>query len=324
VTVGEDSIANSIMLTGSDLENQPLTFILLSQPAHGTLSGTAPNLTYTPAANYSGADSFTFKVNDGADSNIATVSITVSPANDRPVANPDVVSTPVLPGQTIEIAVLANDTDIDDPPSALTVGAITTSPAHGTAAISSDGKKINYTASATFAGADTFRYTAKDPSGTSSDPAMVTVTENLGFIGLLGGYQPPPRAYNSGSALPLVWQYVNSAGQAIESSWVAPMLFVKFNQLVGANPNNCSGGSETGIVQINQDFPGNSNFQYFTAANPHPTAGANTWQFNWQLVSPVVPGCWKARVILDLNHNGIPGDAGDQMNQPNGFLIKIR
>ena len=52
---------------------------MVTQPAHGSLSGTAPNLTYTPAANYNGADSFTFKVNDGqADSAAATVSITVS------------------------------------------------------------------------------------------------------------------------------------------------------------------------------------------------------------------------------------------------------
>jgi hypothetical protein len=45
----------------------------VTSPAHGTLSGTAPNVTYTPAANYNGSDSFTFKVNDGAlDSTPAT------------------------------------------------------------------------------------------------------------------------------------------------------------------------------------------------------------------------------------------------------------
>lgn len=57
-------------------------------PGIGTLSGTAPSLTYTPAANYNGTDSFTFKVNDGTvDSNVATVTITVTPVNDAPVAN---------------------------------------------------------------------------------------------------------------------------------------------------------------------------------------------------------------------------------------------
>ncbi len=68
-----------ITLTGSDPQNLPLTFMVVSNPAHGSLTGTAPNLTYTPNANFTGNDSFTFKVNNGSqDSNIATVSIMVN------------------------------------------------------------------------------------------------------------------------------------------------------------------------------------------------------------------------------------------------------
>jgi polygalacturonase len=55
-----------------------LVYSVVTNPAHGTLSGTAPNLTYTPAAGYAGADIFSFKANNGVDSNIATVSITVN------------------------------------------------------------------------------------------------------------------------------------------------------------------------------------------------------------------------------------------------------
>ena len=63
------------------MDGNPLTFSVATQPAHGTLSGTAPNLTYTPAAGYSGADSFTFVANDGTvNSAPATVNITVNPA----------------------------------------------------------------------------------------------------------------------------------------------------------------------------------------------------------------------------------------------------
>ena len=55
---------------------------------NGSLSGSAPDLTYTPEANYNGSDSFTFKASDGtADSNTATVSITVTAVNDAPVAS---------------------------------------------------------------------------------------------------------------------------------------------------------------------------------------------------------------------------------------------
>ena len=77
VDVNEDT-AKSITLTGSDPDGDSLTFTLTSSPSHGTLSGTAPNLTYTPALNYSGADSFTFTAKDAAlTSAAATVSITV-------------------------------------------------------------------------------------------------------------------------------------------------------------------------------------------------------------------------------------------------------
>jgi large repetitive protein len=68
----------SFTLGATDPDGNPLTFAATS-PAHGALSGVAPNLTYTPAAGFAGSDSFTFKANDGAaDSNVATVSITVT------------------------------------------------------------------------------------------------------------------------------------------------------------------------------------------------------------------------------------------------------
>jgi len=70
--------AKAITLTATDPNNDPLTYSLVTQPAHGTLTGVAPNLMYNPTTGYVGPDSFTFKANDGiADSNIATVSITV-------------------------------------------------------------------------------------------------------------------------------------------------------------------------------------------------------------------------------------------------------
>ncbi|MBN1675118.1 MAG: hypothetical protein JXR37_29020 [Kiritimatiellae bacterium] len=57
----------------------PYTITIVTPPAGGTLSGTGNDRTYTPAAGFTGTDSFTWKVNDGlADSNVATVRITVS------------------------------------------------------------------------------------------------------------------------------------------------------------------------------------------------------------------------------------------------------
>src|SRR5207253_2681308 len=93
VTTNEDT-AKAIVLTATDVDGDPLTYAIVAAPTHGALSGVAPTVTYTPAANYNGPDSFTFKANDGThNSNVATVRITVTPVNDPPVANAQSVTT---------------------------------------------------------------------------------------------------------------------------------------------------------------------------------------------------------------------------------------
>lgn len=68
----------AITLAGSDPQGSNLTYAVVTAPSHGSLAGTAPNLTYTPGTNFIGNDQFTFKVNDGQfDSPPATVSIQV-------------------------------------------------------------------------------------------------------------------------------------------------------------------------------------------------------------------------------------------------------
>ena len=78
-------------LAASDANGDALTYTLRSSPARGSLTGTAPNLTYMPNPGYVGTDSFTFVANDGtANSNVATVSITVNAAPDGdPVPDDD-------------------------------------------------------------------------------------------------------------------------------------------------------------------------------------------------------------------------------------------
>ena len=104
VSTNEDT-AKSITMTGEDPDGTPLSlFTIVTPPAHGTLNppgGTTAGRTYTPAADYNGPDSFTFKVNDGtADSNqVGTVNITVVGVNDAPCfsATPS-PCVPALPG----------------------------------------------------------------------------------------------------------------------------------------------------------------------------------------------------------------------------------
>ncbi len=161
---------------GNDTYTAGVTTIVVdTQPTHGTLvmNTTTGAWIYTPAANYAGADSFTYRLHEGAyDSPTATVSITVTAVNDAPTAVPDsyavdqdAVLTVSTPG------VLANDSDVEG--SSLTA-AVVTDPAHGVLNLLANGG-FTYTPSAGWSGTDTFTYTASDGSA-SSTPALVTIT----------------------------------------------------------------------------------------------------------------------------------------------------
>ena len=83
ITTNEDTPKSfTLNATDTDIPIQSLTFTILTQPAKGTLSGTTPNLTYTPNANYNGVDSFTFNANDGILNSTSTISITVNSVDD--------------------------------------------------------------------------------------------------------------------------------------------------------------------------------------------------------------------------------------------------
>ena len=117
VTTAEDT-SKGITLTASDPDSDSLTYLIVTGPSHGNLSGSPPSVTYTPDPNYNGADSFTFKAYDGkAYSNVATVSITVTPVNDPPTA-PVVDVTPNLPLTTDNLVctVTTPSTDPDGDP----------------------------------------------------------------------------------------------------------------------------------------------------------------------------------------------------------------
>ena len=169
VTTNEDT-AKEVTLLASDVEGDALSYTIVSGPAHGTLTGSGANQTYTPAANYNGTDSFTFKANDGTDdSNTATVNLTVNAVNDAPVAVTDSATTNEDTATNIDV--LANDTDVDgDSLSVSNVGAA----GHGTATKNADGT-IKYVPDADYSGSDSFDYTVSDGNG-GTDTATVSVT----------------------------------------------------------------------------------------------------------------------------------------------------
>jgi hypothetical protein len=166
VTTAEDT-ARSITLAGSDIDGDTLSFTVVSAPTNGALSGTAPNLTYTPAANYNGADSFTFKVNDGTvDSATATVGINVTAVNDAPTASAQSVAT----NEDTARAITLSGSDVDG--DSLTYS-IVSGPANG--ALSGTAPNLTYTPAANYNGADSLTFRVSDGS-LSSAPATVTLT----------------------------------------------------------------------------------------------------------------------------------------------------
>ena len=173
-TTGEDTAVSITVLTNdTDLDGDTLSVSSVSVPAHGTATINADGtLTYMPAANYHGADAFTYTLSDGlGGSATATVSVTVTPANDGPVAVDDAATTAEDTG--VSIAVLTNDTDLDG--DAVTVSAAT-APAHGTALVNADGT-ITYAPAANYHGPDSFNYTVGDGNGgTATATVSVTVT----------------------------------------------------------------------------------------------------------------------------------------------------
>src|SRR5205085_1996159 len=105
--------APGVLGNDTDVDGDPLTAMVVTQPAHGAETANADGtVTYTPAANYNGTDSFSYTVGDGhRASATATVSVSVTAVNDAPVAVNDTATT--AEDTAVSIAVLGNDSDLD-------------------------------------------------------------------------------------------------------------------------------------------------------------------------------------------------------------------
>jgi VCBS repeat-containing protein len=159
----------------------------VTQPEHGTVTiNPDGTLTYTPDADFHGTDAFTYTVNDDASpwhvhgllgflgaghDSTATVTVTVTAANEAPVARDDSATT--AEDTAVVINVVANDTDPDAGDALAIIGISGAS--NGTVAFDGGGTTITYTPNANFNGTDTFTYTVSDGNG-GEDTATVTVT----------------------------------------------------------------------------------------------------------------------------------------------------
>jgi len=166
LTNAEDT-AFGLTLTASDVDGPVTNFVVTANPIHGTLSGSAPNLTYSPVTNYFGSDSFTFRVNDGSlTSAVATVSIVLTNVNDAPIA----LSQSLTNAEDTAFGLTLTASDVDGP---VTNFVVTASPIHGT--LSGSAPDLTYTPLTNYFGADSFSFSVNDGSLTSG-VATVSLT----------------------------------------------------------------------------------------------------------------------------------------------------
>jgi hypothetical protein len=159
----------AITLTGSDPQGSNLTFSVVTGPLHGTLSGTAPNLLYLPGTNYTGPDSFTFVVSDGAlTSAVATVALTITPVNDAPTLTS-------LANQVIS----ANGTA---GPLALAVGDVETAAGSLTLSANSSNPALVPANNVAFGGSGANRTVTVTPAAGQSGNATITVSVSDGQL----------------------------------------------------------------------------------------------------------------------------------------------
>ena len=181
-TTAEDTVltvaaALGVLANDTDAENDPLTAVILSNPLSGALALAADgSFVFTPALNFAGTVTFTYAAQQTtpnlANSNAATVTITVTPVNDPPVAANGAAIT--AQGTPVSINVVGFVQDVDTPPANLTVTAAGPVTPAGAGTLATASPNVIFSPAAGFSGTATFPYTVFD--GLASATATVTVT----------------------------------------------------------------------------------------------------------------------------------------------------
>ena len=174
VSTAEDTPAViDVKANDSDPNGDDISIASVGAAQHGTVAVLDGRITYTPEADFHGTDTFDYTITDGDLTDTASVTVTVAPVNDAPVAVDDVVT---VAGSSVAnvINVLGNDTDVDTTDT-LTVTAVGTPTQGGSVAINAD-KTLSYTPAAGFSGTETFTYITSDGTDAATGTVTVTVT----------------------------------------------------------------------------------------------------------------------------------------------------
>ena len=271
-SVAEDASLNQaapgVLANDADPDTpSTLTAALVTGPAHGTLTFASTGaFTYTPAANFNGVDSFTYRASDGAvTTNVATVTITVTSVNDSPAISNIADRTIDANTNTGPIAFTVADDD--------STGVVVSGTSSNTALVpaanlvfggSGINRTLTVTPAASQSGSTTITVRVTDSGGAAATDAFVlTVRPGVlyTFVGVQNVPLPSGKTFKAGSAVPMQWLF-KQGSTVVDSSKVGYVVTVR-----GPMPS-------AAVRTFTNTDPGSSSFRY--------DAASKTWQFNLQ------------------------------------------
>jgi subtilisin family serine protease len=250
----------AVLANDTDVDGDTLTVTGATSPSHGTATVQPNNsITYAPTAGYDGPDGFDYTVSDGnGGTDTGHVAVTVASSNLPPDAADD--SATVTEDGSVDVAVLANDTDPDG--GGLTVTSVG-SAAHGTTTLNPDGT-VHYVPTANYNGPDSFGYSIQDSVG-FTDSANVSVTVDP-------ANDPPTAADDSASTNEDVATAINVVGNDsdVDGDALTPIA-------TGGEPLGTVAINGNGTIQYTppQDYYGSDSFSYTVSDGHGGTASAN-------------------------------------------------
>jgi hypothetical protein len=276
-----------------------------SQQGTITVAPGGTGVRYTPKANFTGTETFTYTISDG-NGGTRQASVTVTVNNPGPVANND-SATVQEDSSTTTINVLTNDVPTPTGGQTLTVTNVGTPSHGGTVTIGTGGANLIYTPAANFQGTETFSYTISDGEETGTGTVTVTVTN----------VNDPPTATND-----TLDAFKNSPTtlDVLANDLSAPdpaEVFTITAVTQGANGTVAISQDGTRITYTpTADYTGPDTFTY-TMRDPGGLTSTATVNLT---VRDFIPSSLGGHIFFDVNNNGI-ADPGE--NPLSGVEVKL-